>query len=219
MSETSRRPKRSRAQRREDRRDAIKQAAVSIIASKGYHSAKVSDIVRAVGVAQGTFYLYYEGKQQLFGELLSDFFGLVVTTISSWEPQSLQTRDELRAELVRVGTSLTEVLSAERELTSIFLTEASAVAPEFSEMIREFYVTLAAMLTHFNQILCERGVIQSMNFELLAYSTIGQVERILAEYVVHESFGQVLAPKELVDHLVSFFLDGTTHSIPSPSTA
>ncbi len=216
MSDTSRK-KSTRAQRREDRKESIKAAAIEVIAERGYHNAKVSDIVEAVGVAQGTFYLYYEGKQQLFSELLQDFFTLVVSTVASWEPQSLQTRHELHAKLMRVGTMLTEKLQEHRELTSIFLTEASAVAPEFAETIKEFYDTLGAMLTRFNRILCERGVIQPMNFQLLAYSTIGQVERILAEYVVNETFER-LEPAELVDHLVMFFLTGTTESIASPST-
>ena len=70
MSGQPQHAKRSREQRREDRRESIKQAAIEIFSDRGYHNAKVSDIVEQVGVAQGTFYLYYEGKQQLFGELL-----------------------------------------------------------------------------------------------------------------------------------------------------
>ena len=83
--------KKSRRQRRQDRRAALKQAAIEVFSEKGYHSAKVSEIVEAVGVAQGTFYLYYEGKQQLFGELLNDFLSLVVQTVANWEPASLET--------------------------------------------------------------------------------------------------------------------------------
>lgn len=210
--------KKTREQRREDRREAIKQAAIEVFSDRGYHNAKVSDIVESVGVAQGTFYLYYEGKQQLFGELLRDWLMLVVETVAGWEPGSLDTREALRSELSRVGMMLTEVLINQRDLTSIFFKEALAVAPEFDDMIHEFYDTLAAMLTAFNEILCERGLIKPMNFRILAFSTIGQVERIVSEYVVTQTLEGV-EPRELVDHLVMLFLAGTTEPILTPSSA
>lgn len=209
--------KKTRKQRREDRRESLKQAAIEVFSDKGYHQAKVSDIVKHVGVAQGTFYLYYEGKQQLFGELLNDFLTLVVETVANWEPAALETRDDLRNELMRVGQMLTDVLNDNRGLTAIFFKEALAVAPEFDEVIHEFYDTLGAMLTTFNEILCERGLIEPMNFQILAFSTIGQVERIIAEYVVNQTFGDVDAV-ELVDHLVMLFLSGTSVAIDSPAT-
>lgn len=218
MSGQAQRSKRSREQRREDRRESIKQAAIEIFSEKGYHNAKVSDIVEQVGVAQGTFYLYYEGKQQLFGELLRDWLTLVVETVAGWEPASLDTRDDLRDELSRVGMMLTQVLDEHRGLTAIFFKEALAVAPEFDEMIHEFYDTLAAMLTTFNEILCERGLIKPMNFRILAFSTIGQVERIVTEYLVSQNL-QGVEHRELVEHLVVLFLAGTTEAIASPSTA
>lgn len=210
--------KKSRQQRRDERRESIKQAAITVFSEKGYHNAKVSDIVASVGVAQGTFYLYYKGKQQLFGELLNDFLAMVVETVAAWEPASLETREDLGSELTRVGLMLTEVLSANRDLTTIFFKEAISVSSEFDELIQEFHDTLAAMLTTFNTILHGRGLIEPMNFELLAYATIGQVERIISEYVVNQTFKGV-EPPELVDHLVWLFLTGTGRSIPSPSKA
>ena len=204
-------PKRSRKQKREDRKIALKTAAIEVFSEKGYHNAKVSEIVELVGVAQGTFYLYYEGKQQLFSALLDDFLSMVVHTVANWEPSALHTIHDLRLELTRVGLMLTEVFDTNRGLATIFFKEAS-VEPEFVQTVRSFYDTLAIMLTSFNRILCERGVIAPMNFRLLAFATIGQVERIISEHVIHQSFGPI-AHREIVDHLVTLFLDGTRQPI------
>lgn len=201
-----------REQRRVDRREALKAAAIEVFSEKGYHQAKVSEIVERVGVAQGTFYLYYEGKQQLFGELLQDFLTLVLETVAAWEPAALETRQDLARELTRVGMMLTQVLDEHRGLASIFFKEALAVGHDFEDLITEFYSTIAAMLTHFNQVLCERGVIAPMNFKLLAYATLGQVERIISEHVVTRTIEEV-GHEELVEHLVFFFLSGTDVAI------
>ena len=202
----------SRSGGREQRRDELKQAAIEVFFEHGYHAAKVSQIVQRVGVAQGTFYLYFEGKQQLFGEILGDFLQLVVSTVASWEPGSIDSREVLRAELTRVGMMLTEVLLAHRELTAIFFKEALAVAPEFNELIRQFYETLGAMLTDFNRILCQRGLITRMNFEILAFMTVGMVERVIMEHIVHGNMADA-PPEEIVDHLVSHYLAGTIEPV------
>ncbi len=210
---SNRTPQTRREKRREDRRDTIKQAAIEVFSSKGYHGAKVSDIVERVGVAQGTFYLYFEGKQPLFGELLNDFFTIVVTTVADWEPGSLDTRDNLRTELKRVGAALTRVLDDNTALTKIFFKESSAVAAEFDETIRDFYDTLGAVLTTTNETLHRRGVIPAMNHKLLAYSTIGSVERVVFEYVVTKALADVDLD-ELVEHLVELYMTGTASPIP-----
>jgi hypothetical protein len=57
-----------------------------------------------------------------------------------------------------------------------------------------------------------------MNFRILAFSTIGQVERIVTEYLVSQNL-QGVEHRELVEHLVVLFLAGTTEAIASPSTA
>ncbi len=201
-----------REQRREDRRDEIKQAAIKVFSEHGYHAAKVSQIVQEVGVAQGTFYLYFEGKEQIFGEILNDFLELVVSTIAAWEPSDLDTREALQSDLTRIGLLLTDVLMENREMTGIFFRESQAVSQELQTLIREFYETLGAMLTSFNRILHERGLISQMNFRVLGSMTIGMVERVIKEYVVHGQLEDIEA-EEVVDNLVVFYLSGTTEDI------
>lgn len=203
--------RRSRSEKKADRRDAIKASAIEVFSELGYHATKISEIVRRVGVAQGTFYLYYESKQQIFGELLNDFLTLVVQTVADWKPAELDSREVFREELTRVGVLLTQVVQENQGLATIFFKEA-AVAPEFDSIIQEFYDTLGEMLTNFNRILCERGLIQPMNFRVLAYMTIGMVERIIMEHIVTKTLSDV-DPHEIVDHLVMHFLAGTTQPV------
>src|SRR3954463_6586898 len=60
-----------------DRRTQLLDAARNVFAKKGYEDATVSEIVGRAGVAQGTFYLYFPGKESLagaFAELISERF-------------------------------------------------------------------------------------------------------------------------------------------------
>ena len=47
------------------KRDRILRAAVEVFAQSGYFNAKVADIAKGAGVADGTIYLYFDGKEDL----------------------------------------------------------------------------------------------------------------------------------------------------------
>src|SRR6266699_391620 len=47
------------------KRERILRAAIDVFAQSGYFNAKVSDIAKAAGVADGTIYLYFDGKEDL----------------------------------------------------------------------------------------------------------------------------------------------------------
>ena len=55
---------------RVEKRNRIIEASISVFADHGYHSARVSDIAKLAGVADGTIYLYFKNKEDL---LLSIF--------------------------------------------------------------------------------------------------------------------------------------------------
>ena len=48
-----------------DKRERICEAAVAVFAEKGFHAARVSDIAKRAGVADGTIYLYFRAKEDL----------------------------------------------------------------------------------------------------------------------------------------------------------
>ncbi len=62
-------PVAQRTQSEAQRRQQILAAARFVFDEKGYEGATVSDIVTKAGVAQGTFYLYFDSKKGLVVEL------------------------------------------------------------------------------------------------------------------------------------------------------
>jgi AcrR family transcriptional regulator len=72
--------------RRLDRRTQLLTSARAVFARKGYDEATVAEIVNRAGVAQGTFYLYFPGKEALagaFAEMLSERFAEVAAEKSA----------------------------------------------------------------------------------------------------------------------------------------
>src|SRR5436190_19393637 len=47
-------------------------AAMTVLEKRGYHAARVDDIVKVARTSHGTFYLYFANKEDLFRALLAD---------------------------------------------------------------------------------------------------------------------------------------------------
>ena len=54
------------------RRSQLVAAATEVFGEKGVSGATVADIVRAAGVAQGTFYLHFESKDDVIVAVVAD---------------------------------------------------------------------------------------------------------------------------------------------------
>ncbi|HKY91902.1 MAG TPA: TetR/AcrR family transcriptional regulator, partial [Nevskiaceae bacterium] len=72
---TSRRPPTRAAWKREaspdGREDALLDAAAAEFGEKGFHDSSIVSITARAGVALGTFYTYFDSKDELFRALVS----------------------------------------------------------------------------------------------------------------------------------------------------
>ena len=64
---------------RAEKRDRIIDAATEVFAAKGFHSARISDIARLAGVADGTIYLYFKNKEDLLFSIFEEKMEALLT--------------------------------------------------------------------------------------------------------------------------------------------
>ena len=57
----------------EERRNELMDAAEQLFAEKGYEHTSASDIIRKVGVAQGTFYYYFDSRDDILNAVIDRF--------------------------------------------------------------------------------------------------------------------------------------------------
>lgn len=66
----SKRKKLSRAEKSQKIRQSLFEAAAKVVGEQGYSNAMVASITARADVAQGTFYNYFESRQDIFDQLL-----------------------------------------------------------------------------------------------------------------------------------------------------
>lgn len=100
-------PARQRELRERGRRTMRKllDAGTEVFARRGYHAARVDDIVKAARTSHGTFYLYFSNKEDLFRSLAEDVAEQMAGLADSLAELTPDTsgRDALRAWLERFG--------------------------------------------------------------------------------------------------------------------
>lgn len=108
------------ARRRQDgKRQRILDAAVRVFARKGYFSSRVHDVAKKAGVADGTIYLYFKGKEDLLVSLFDDVM----------ERHLAQAKVELlgvagaAAKLRRIAEHHLRVFGGNRDLAIVFQVE------------------------------------------------------------------------------------------------
>src|SRR6478609_7991620 len=99
-----------------DKRAAILRAATSVFAEKGFFNAKVADIAKAAGVADGTVYLYFKNKD----DVLHSIFDRAMDEFISDGRRELATLSTPEDKLRRIAELHLERLSADRAMAIVF---------------------------------------------------------------------------------------------------
>jgi AcrR family transcriptional regulator len=114
-------------------------AAERVFGELGFYDASIVKITEAAGVAQGTFYLYFASKQEIFDELVRD---LNVRVRHAMQESAVQGSDRIEAE--RLGFRAYFRFTADHPAIYRIIRQAEFVSPEalryHYEKITEGYV-------------------------------------------------------------------------------
>jgi TetR/AcrR family fatty acid metabolism transcriptional regulator len=102
-----------------DKREAILRAATKVFARSGYFNAKVADVARVAGVADGTVYLYFKSKEEILRSIFDRGVSKVLAEARARIADIADPRERLR-EIARLHL---ERLGADRDLAIVFQVE------------------------------------------------------------------------------------------------
>lgn len=137
----------SAAERGGDKRERILIAAERIFAKHGFFAARVTEIAKEAGVADGTIYLYFKSKDDLLISLFESRMKQVNDELRAVVARELPTR-QLHAfirtylRLVHDEPAAAEVLTIELRQSSKFMKEYDN--PQFADFLRMLGGIIAA---------------------------------------------------------------------------
>lgn len=130
------RKKSTRAEKAEQIRSSLYAAAATVVGRDGYENASISKITALAGVANGTFYNYFENRQDLFDKLLPAVGDTLIDFIRDRVDNTLPAQDKECARLA----AYFEFFEANPGFLRL-LNEAEVFAPvAYAEHIQRFSI-------------------------------------------------------------------------------
>jgi TetR/AcrR family fatty acid metabolism transcriptional regulator len=123
------------------KRDAILRAAIDVFAERGFFNAQVADVARAAGVAAGTVYLYFKGKD----DLLVSIFERSMREGLTKGRAAVEDLQDPRERLLRLARAHLARLGRDRNLAIVFqveLRQSTKFMERFSATLLRDYLGL-----------------------------------------------------------------------------
>ncbi|MBA3432567.1 MAG: TetR/AcrR family transcriptional regulator [Actinobacteria bacterium] len=157
-------------------RRRLLEAAENVFAALGYHDASIVKLTEAAGVGQGTFYLYFSSKKEIFDELVLDLNHRVRHAMTE-----AASGGETRAESEILGFTAFFRFTAEHPALYRIIRQAEFVSPE---MLHRHYDRLTdGYIAGLRQAMAD-GEIAVGDPEVLAWALMGIGELVGMRWIL-----------------------------------
>lgn len=157
---------------------ALLEAGEKLFGQDGYHETSVADLTREADVGHGTFYLYFEGKKELFRELIRHLSHELRSAIA----RAVEGVED-RFEVERIGFETFFRFTLEHRDLYTVVHQAAAVDPALS---RWYYRRLGEGYTEGLAAAAAEGQIRDLDPEAMAYCLAGMGHMMGMRWVLWE---------------------------------
>lgn len=176
----------------------ILRKAKELFSERGFHSLTVSDIVDSLGIARGTFYLYFKNKDDIYKRVLE---GLVREISSKLE---LLPRENPLKQLRKNILEILKLFVEDRELAKLILYHPYRLNPEFDSIFENFFQDVKELIESSLLRGMEMGIVRECNVNVVSAAILGAFLEVGKELIE----GKITGIEEAADELLELSLKG-----------
>ncbi|HSB60979.1 MAG TPA: TetR/AcrR family transcriptional regulator [Vicinamibacteria bacterium] len=188
--------------RTEDKRKRILEAAVKVFARKGYFAARVSEIARRAGVADGTIYLYFRNKEDILVKLFDEVMAEHVLQARQAVEGLATTPQRLRA----IAERHLRVLGENRDLAVVFqveLRQSTRFMERFTaSWLRDYFALLSEVVEQGQR---DGSLRADLNRKVATKAFFGALDEMVTSWIIG---GKGYDLPQLAAPVVDLFLRG-----------
>ena len=187
---------------KERRKNEIISAAVKIFSDKGFYKTKVKDITDSLDMSTGTFYIYFNNKEDLFLEAIDD----VVKSIVGGAAKAIMNEKDFVMRMLLRAKVFFEQYSRYSEILNQLRAEMTRDSKWFQERVKGIYQDLTRpLITEFTEAI-NQGIIRPIDPDLIAYAVTGLIETLSFRMTMDETY--------TIDRVIGFLIDFFMNGIP-----
>ncbi len=171
----------------EDTKSKLIRSAIKVFSEKGYFNAKVSDIVKDAGYAQGTFYLYFSSKEDIFLHIVKLIVGQIDELIQKYKNK--KDKQNISQTIYSFSEEMFLLLYSYKEVAYIFFFQLLCMQENFKEV---YVSTYKKFIDFYTELFCEfdnkdiiAGLIVSYGEKLLKFDLLIEkkdINKVISEF-------------------------------------
>jgi AcrR family transcriptional regulator len=157
----------------------ILDAALDVFASKGYHDARLDEIVEEAQTSKGAIYFHFPNKERLFLALVDQFADLLERRVTE-----AITHEEAGMARVRVAlATCLDTFGRYRRPAKLLLVQAVGLGAAFENKRNEINDRFARLIETYLQEAIAIGDIPPVDTEVVAYAWMGAMYGVIIRWV------------------------------------
>jgi len=179
----------------QEKRDKILECALDLFVEKGYVNTPVRDIIDMSGYGTGTFYKYFNNKEDLLKTLLTDFLEQIIDSVNNY----FKEEDNLYLRFIETKRVMLNVFIENNKLSEIF-SRAPGISDAIDECLNEFDNKFLQFTSKNIQFGIDQGIFRDLPVLPMASATLAMIKYAVFKWVVSKD----ITEEEMIDMVISF---------------
>lgn len=204
-----------------ERREMVVEASIEIFIKKGYHGTTIEDICKATGIAQGTIYIHFKNKLDVFRAVLNtirdNFFSAMRPFFAESQGDVADCGNEALNYIREKTLLILKAVHKERALMGMILRDAPGLDPEIDIILVQMKNFILTQIETEHVIFQRMGLIRKTDPRLSANLTLGTMAMVcMDEHFENENLDIPGLTDQLCD-LVFYGLVNHNDNSPFPA--
>lgn len=180
---------------------------MDLFLQRGIEVITIDEIVEKAGIAKGSFYRYFEDKEEVVAALFEPLRAVFEAAIAGCKAQleKASSPDELFAAYEDLAGDLGRAVVDNPQLVLLYLQERRAPAVGIRASVRKLADWLGERSIELTEIAHAKGLLRDIPAQLSALALVGAIEQLMFELLSGRDLGN---PLEIGTWIVELFMRG-----------
>jgi AcrR family transcriptional regulator len=179
----------------QEKKEKILECALDLFVEKGYVNTPVRDIIDMSGYGTGTFYKYFNNKEELLKTLLTDFLEQIIDSVNNY----FKEEDDLYLRFIETKRVMLNVFIKNEKLSEIF-SRAQGISDSIDECLNEFDNKFLHFTSKNIQFGIDKGIFRDLPVIPIVSSTLAMIKYAVFKWIVSKD----ITEEEMIDMVISF---------------
>jgi len=177
------------------KRKRLLECALELFAEKGYFNTPVRAIIDKSGFGTGTFYNYFNNKEEILKALLEQFLNQIISNVKNYYTQE----KNLYIRFIETKRVIMEVFAQNEKLSGIYC-RAAGTSDTIDQCLKEFDDKLIEFFTKNIEYGIRHGIFRNLPVAPIVHAILAVEKHLLYNWIILKA----ISKEEMIEMVVSF---------------